>query len=351
MVTLLYAICLSVPATLLGERSIYRPHDTTIPEISVAYTTGGKVSKLRSAYMRYWPIFNTFDRDYFFSHQLPREMISYRIHPESCVSGELLAEYAEELVTIVRSSRRIKKSMGNFTILKSCDFNPRTCSGLIVARLKNHPFVIKLFMETPESFVCPFSKGFEPGCMFVIGSGVSRFLAGFTRVKNAEYMRNYFEKNPIWNGVLDLPRKWFWIPRDVRWLRIRGKNFSVSDGSLEIELPSVYAIFCDAIDSDRSLSLRNKHERRFALGLSQDLDNRLDPHINNFVIERDSGLIVIIDTEHFPTMVGLEGRMAYRSYASWYLQLFVRGFCTRYCTTKSARRESFKKPAQEFLRV
>lgn len=341
--------CISV--NLCGERSIYRPRDTTVPEISVAYTTDGKSHTLRSPYMRYWPIFETFDRDYFFSHQLPKKMIPYRTNPECMVSGEELAEYAEELLQIVRSSRRIKKEMGNFIILKSCDFNPRTCSGLIVARLKNHPFVIKLFVETPESFVRPFSKGFEPGCMFVIGGGVSRFLAGFTRVKNAEYMRDYFDKNPVWNGVLDLPRKWFWMPRDVQWLTVRGRNFCTAESSLVIEVPSVYAIFCDAIDSDRSLSLRNKHERRFALGLSQDLNNRLDPHINNFVIERDSGLIVIIDTEHFPTMVGLEERMVYRSYASWYLQLFLRGFCARYCTTKTVRRECSRKVAQDFLRV
>lgn len=344
-------IVLCVAANVYAERSIYRPRDVTVPEISVAYTTGGKAYELRSPYMRYWPIFNTFDRDYFFSHQLPREMIPYRTEPERQVSGEELAQHAEDLLRIVRSSRRIKKEMGNFIILKSCDFNPRTSSGLIVARLKNHPFVIKLFIETPESFVRPFSKGFEPGCMFVIGGGVSRFLAGFTRVKNAEYMRNYFERNPIWNGVLDLPRKWFWIPQSVQWLTVRGKNFYGEAPFLEIELPSVYAIFCDAIDSDRSLSLRNKHERRFALGLSQDLNNRLDPHINNFVIEKDSGLIVIIDTEHFPTMVGLEDHMIYKSYASWYVQLFLRGFCARYCTTKKVRRECSKKPAKDFLRV
>lgn len=302
--------------------------------------------------MRAWPIFKTFDRDYFFANQLPRGAIRYRTKPECIVSGEILSRAAEELLRIVRSSRRIKKEMGDFIILKSRDFNPRTCSGLIVARMKKHPFVIKLFVETPESFVKPFSKGFEPGCMFMIGGGVSRFLAGFTRVKNAEYMRNYFAKNPVWNGVLDLPRKWFWLPSSVRWLRIEGKNFFTDDKSDPmVEMPAAYGIFCDAIDSDRSLSLRNKHERQFALGLSQDLNNRLDPHINNFVIERDSGLIVIIDTEHFPTMVGLEECMAYKSYASWYTQLFCRGFSARYCRTKRVRKACAQTPTKDFLRV
>lgn len=343
--------CCIQSLSLYGERSIYRPVDSNLPEIRVSYVGKDSFCSLRSPYLEYWPIFKTFDREYAFEHLLPRGEIAYREDPTQSISGEELSRIIKEFVQLVRRSRRIKKEMGRFIILKSCDFNPRTSAGLIVARCKDHPFVIKLFMETPESFVKPFSKGFEPGCLFIIGGGVSRYLAGFTRVKNADYMRAYFEAHPLWRGILDLPRKWFLFPDDAPWLVVRGYNIGCDGGVREIELPSVYVIVCDAINFERRLTLRNRHERHFALAITQELDNRLDPHIANFVIETRTGNIVIVDTEHFPTMIGLRKPLRYKSYGSWYIQLFLKGFCARFCRTKHIRKSCQREEPSPLLRV
>ena len=325
-------------AVLMAERSIYRPVNPALPKIAIAYEGSDDWHELRSSYLEYRPLFKTFDSEYLAQHTLPEGRITYRNDPEHCVESAELEALIEEVVELVKKSRRIKKSMGHFTVLKSCDFNPRTCAGLLVLRCKDHPFVVKLFMETPESFVQPFSKGFEPGCFFVIGGGASRYLTGFTRIKNAEFLREYLAKTPLWSGVVDAPRKWFLQPRNSRWMVMRGCQMDDSGEVHEIRLPSVYAVVCDLIKFDRRLSLRNRHERQFSIAFTQELNNRIDPNITNFVIEQDTGKIVIVDTEHFPTMVGLREPLSYKSYASWYAQLFCRGISCRYGSTRLMRR-------------
>ena len=44
------------------------------------------------------------------------------------------------------------------------------------------------------------------------------------------------------------------------------------------------------------------------------LENRVDAHVDNFMVEKSTGIIVLIDTEHFPTMVGLKEPFEYDDY-------------------------------------
>lgn len=83
----------------------------------------------------------------------------------------------------------------------------------------------------------------------------------------------------------------------------------------------------------------NKENRKFALNFSYKLENRLDPHIDNFMIEKDTGKIVIIDTEHFPSMVGLKEVTHFKSYAQWYMKLAAKGVRDSFFRHKKLRRD------------
>ena len=145
-------------------------------------------------------------------------------------------------------------------MLKDSDFNSRSVSGLIILKFKEYPFVLKLFIKTPETFVKPLSEGMIPRFFFRMGGGINRHLSGFTRVKNLEEIRKKIEANPEWNELIDTPRKWFWLPKNPRWIEVRSKNIGPS-GELKTELPAMYGIVADFIENDKSFSLWNTEDR------------------------------------------------------------------------------------------
>lgn len=189
-------------------------------------------------------------------------------------------------------------------------------------------------METPQSFVSPFSKGFEPCCFFVMSGGTSRYLLGFTRIKNREAITKKIADDEHWHDKISTPRKWFWQPQKNRWFEVKSKNLGTKDRTTK--LPGVYAIVCDAIDAE-AFNMANKDDRKFGIELSHFFGTRIDSHINNFLVENSSQKIVVIDTEHFATQVGLREPMEFDGYVSWYWQLATKCIGNAFFRTKKER--------------
>jgi len=324
---------------MFGERSVWRPLDQCMPEITTEWIDSAKerVYHLRHAWFEESALFKQYEEAYFEEHLFPDGPVAVRNHPDCKVMGAELKSLIEDLVVTLQSIKRRKQEFEHFIVLKQRDYNPKTHSGLIVLKFKKYPFVVKLFMETPKSFVKPFSKGFEPSIFFMMGGGINRYLSGFSRVKNAEAIRLNIDLSPEWAGKIDIPRKWFWRPRQARFFRLTGKNIGESSERVAV-LPSVYALICDAIEADRSLRLLNKANRRLAMRLSRFLGVRVDPHIDNFMIETGTGLIVLVDTEHFPTMVGLREPLEFNNYGQWYTRLSCKCFQDMFCRSKKERK-------------
>ena len=54
--------------------------------------------------------------------------------------------------------------------------------------------------------------------------------------------------------------------------------------------------------------------------------------MNNFILEKDTGKVVLIDTEYFPALVGMKEKRTFKNYISWY------GYLTRKFIKESAFR-------------
>ncbi len=156
---------------------------------------------------------------------------------------------------------------------------------------------------------------------YFMGGGVNRHLSGFTRIKNAETFRAILDNNPYWKSRVDMPRKWYWLPEDARWITISGSNIGRYK-QVSIDIPGTYCIIADAIDLERSMTLVNAEDRIESMALCNTAKFIIDPHIDNFAIERNSKKIVIVDTEHFPTIVGFKKDVGnFSSQAAWYINL------------------------------
>jgi len=206
----------------------------------------------------------------------------------------------------------------------------------MILKFKRYPFIVKLAIETPETFINPYCKGLDNVWFFPLGGGINRHLAGLTRIKNLQIIKERLAKHPQWATMLDLPRKWYWVPQNSDWLKITGSNIG-GHKKISTKIPGTYCIIADAIESKEQFSLFNNDQTTLALSICNYLDLWIDPHINNFMIETDTNKIVIVDTEHFPSVVGIKEKVAFDSYTSWYLYLM--GKCTKdwFFRTKSER--------------
>jgi hypothetical protein len=307
-------------------RSIHRVSSRPMPCIVTQWidedASRPKTYRLHHNNLEVGPIFNQYDRDYFLDHLLPDDEILSRLPPTNAdhpVFGIHLQELLEDLIKEIHSLDYRRSEYQHFIVLKQRDFNPKTHAGLIILKFKHYPFVVKLFMETPATFVTPFSKGFEPMIFFIMGGGINRYLSGFSRLKNAERIREIVAESPTWKDRIDVPRKWFWKPKDQKWFEVRSEHLGTHEHY--VKLPSIYAIVCDAIDIETTLDIFDADHRKLGMELSHFLGVRIDPHITNFVIEKNTQKIIIVDTEHFPTMVGLREPLEFDSYPEWYLRL------------------------------
>ena len=192
-------------------------------------------------------------------------------------------------------------------------------------------------MEQPKTLLNPYLTGFEPIFFYYMGGGANRHLSGFTRIKNAKRIREQIAHLPRWSGHVTLPRKWFWLPENSRNIAINGKNLGDNE-MLHTLLPSVYGIIADAIPIDQEIPIPTDKKKKMVMNLCNDLDVYVDPHFNNFIFLEDTKRkkfnIVIIDTEHFPTMVGLKEPKKFRNHTSWYMYLASKCFSDMYLQTK-----------------
>lgn len=344
----LIMLCIVISSTI-SARSPFRPEDPLMPEIITQWCGDSKEYHFKSSHLEEHAIFNIFNKNYFFKNVLPNKDITFRNDPTKSVRGSELNRLIEDLIKELHELYYQKNHFKHFIVLKNQDYNPRTHSGLIVLKFKKYPFVVKLFMETPESFVRPYSKGIIPSFMFVLGRGTSRHGSGFTRLPNLETVRKKLDEDPYWSTIIDTPRKWFFYSPHCRWFKIRGKNIGIKK-NLECEVPGTYGIICDAIEADTTQSMYKRKNRKHAITLSHYLDCAIDPHICNFMIEKNTSKIVIIDTEHFPSLVGLDECFNFNNYVSYYVKL-----AHKYChdslfRNKQKRRDAQKRPVTPIRR-
>lgn len=326
---------------ILG-RSPLRPQDPIMPEIITCWPGSSATHHLRDHCLEEHALFFKFDRDYFMDHLLPDEPIPFRLDHKKEVLGSQLKAQIEELLTELNNK---KKKFKYFKVLKDSDFNTRSVSGLIILKFKEYPFVLKLFIKTPETFAKPHSEGIIPRFFFRMGGGINRHLSGFTRVKNLEDINKRIDQSPHWRELIDTPRKWFWLPKNPQWIEVRGKNIGRCDRT--IELPAIYGIIADFIENAKSFSIMNRDDRRISLDFANYCENRVDAHADNFMVEKSTGIIVLIDTEHFPTMVGLKEAFKYDNYPTWYMKLSAKCFRDIFLRTKKQRRELQLNPTRE----
>lgn len=338
--TLCTLVCISI--TLQSGRSPWRPRDPLLPEIKAYWSDDAKPFYLRDHCLEYHAIFCKFNRKHFDARMIPDGSISYRNLQEKTVDSKELKRLAEGVLKEIHTR---KKHYTDFTVLKKTDFNVRLASGLIILKYKKYPFVLKLFVKTPQTF-CKQAEGVVPKFFFRMGGGTNRHLAGFTRIPNLEKIRERIQENPKYSQLVDTPRKWYWTPEDMRWISIEGKNIG-NNGPCKTEIPGTYGIIVDAIDTEKQFSESSEEDKKFGLEFAAYIGNRMDAHVDNLILEKGTGKIVMIDTEHFPTMVGLKEPITFDSYSSWYLQLSSKCFSDNFLRDKKFRREMQTKPRPE----
>lgn len=106
---------------------------------------------------------------------------------------------------------------------------------------------------------------------------------------------------------------------------------------LSMSIPSTYVMIADAIDPHYTFDMGQYDQRHLAITISEFLGLRVDPHINNFMRERHTDKILIIDTEHFPSMIGARHNFAITDYMTYYYRLTAQFLRRRLMLTKSQR--------------
>lgn len=326
---------LIVSCSLLS-RSIYRRASDKLPRITTRWLGEERTYTLQHPNLEVGPLFTNYDPDYLAQHLFPEHYIDARDSAQPPIYGQEVIKILEAFVKELQSANAIRAHYKDVVILKKKDYNPRSHTGLIIVKFKKYPLVAKLFMETPASFASPFSKGFEPAIFFMMGS-INRHLSGFLRIRNSEVIRDFIAQSPYWSVRVDIPRKWFWQPKDQRWIEVISSN--LGSQSHRTVIPSVYAIIADAITPHHCFEIFNREDRLKALEFCHYVGIRVDPHINNFMVEEGTNKLIIVDTEHFPSMVGLRESFTFDSYGDWYTKLSCKGFVDCFGRTKDVRKK------------
>ena len=82
--------------------------------------------------------------------------------------------------------------------------------------------------------------------------------------------------------------------------------------------PGTYVIVADAIPTEKKLDIKKRERQEVVMELCNDLGLCIDPHENNFIFLRNPKTkrmgITIIDTEHFPTFVGMKEKHHFKNH-------------------------------------
>ncbi len=313
MKKILFFLYLIFASGKIFPRNVHRRLDPKTSYIIIQEGGDQRSFILRDSHLREIPLFKTFNSAYCKDHFLPQEPITFRHFESQIVSGKTLNKLIEE---VLKEIQLRKKKLTHFTQLKMRDFNWVSCTGLAILKFNDYPFVLKLFIEKADSFSKPNAKAFQVRGVFTMGGSI-RHLSGFTRVKNAEEATRQIAQNAYWSTKAFVPRKWFWLPANQHWFTITGHNIGNS-ASQTIKIPGIYGIVTDFIEQDKKI-VPSAQE---CLDLCAFLEFIIDPHEVNFFIEKQSKKIAIIDTEHFPSLIGLTQKVKPpRTYTEWYKRL------------------------------
>jgi hypothetical protein len=355
----------------LTPRNYFRGIDPAIPYIEVQwadqtahqseqakYLEANPNYTLRDSHLKERPLFHTFDRIYFEQKLLPRGPIPYRNSPQKkltnnnssstteSVLGETLSAQVENLLHELHELNKLSKKermrifktyFTDFTILKSNEFYFKSFSGLIIAKFKKYPFVVKLLIEKPASITMPYNRGIYSMGIFTL-SGTVRHTIGFSRIINSENIMAKAATHPRWKDRLTLPKKWFWLPKNPSWLKITGHNIGIH-GTQSIEVPAIYAVIAEEINCSDTNCKPNPRE---CLEVSNFLQCATDPNYSNFRIEDSTGKLAIIDTESFPLLMGLDAEQIrpFKSYKGFYSRVTIRFVHRKLFQDKRARRKN-----------
>jgi len=320
----------------LQARSPRRIRDPYIPSITCRWVDSCQTYTLTNEHLDWYPFFKLFNKDFFQDHLLPEGTVAFRYEKTKSVDTQVLKEQIDVLCAEIKQKKR---KYTYFTVLQAKDFNRRKGNGLLIVKFKEYPFVVKMFIERPETFVSPYHKGFEPIFFFYLGGGMNRHLAGFTRIKNLELIKERVAQSSFWQQRVDFPRKWYWLPCDVPWIEIVGKNMMGAGTTSITQIPGTYCIVADVIEAKHTMSILDPAEDKGTiLNLCNYLNLWIDPHLNNFMIEKYTGKLVLLDTEHFASNVGFKEPLEFHSYLSWYLHLAGKFMQNTFGQNKRVRR-------------
>lgn len=331
---LFFSLIFCAQNIIFGYRSSLRPTDPEVPELITRWEDSSDHYHLKDLHLEMHPIFFTYDKEHFEKHLLPQKKIKYRTDKEKEIDGKKLCRLIEKLSKELTDG---KTKFKHFEVIKRKDFNYRTLAGNMVLKCTKYPVVIKIFVESPESFVKPYTKGWQTAIFYQMGGGINRFLSGFTRIKNLERVQKKIDEDEYWCNRIALPRKWFWLPENPKYFKIESKNIG-NQGVQSISVPSTYAIVADSIDIKLTFDKWHPKHKKTSLKFCKFIGNCIDPHIDNFVIEKKTKRIVIVDTEHFACMVGLKEKLEFDSYMSWYCQLVSKCAGHKFLTHRHHRR-------------
>jgi hypothetical protein len=342
----LFFVWLLFAMTTLVGRHPFRLPNPSIPQVTAQWADGSHSFTITNRNIRYYPMF-AFDITHFIPYLLPHDAISFRSDPKQSVDGTLLATLIQdgmEEILHIKKKRKRKKVLQHFFLLQDKNFNYKRSCGLVVLAFKDYPFVVKLFIEQPTTILDFHATGIEPTFFFYMGGGSNRHLSGFTRLTNREFVAKRIEQFPAWKNHVELPRKWFWIPHEQKNIVITGKNIGGLP-FIKTEIPSVYAIIADKIDfSQPTKTLSSTQKGDIIMQLCNDLELNIDPHAKNFAFTEDlvknKFKISLVDTEHFPTMVGPIKQKQFKTHHQWYLYLAGKGFQDIYLTSKRGALEA-----------
>ena len=283
--------CMLISAgTLYAQRSVHRPKDPLIPSIEVWSTNDPTHRYLTDEYLQPIPLLRNFDLTHFKKNLVPSQGIRYDNNSRLFTRITI-----DRIITnLLKEIKQRRRTYTDFVILKDSGFARRKQCGLLILKFKQYPFVLKLFMEPPQSFVNPYDKGFEVACIFCSG-GFLRHTLGFSRIKTLNCVHEKIKNDPRWRDRIIMPRKWFWQPQKPCWLHIKTHNLGPRKTETII-MPSLYGIIADELIKDPTQSADHAELMAF----SKFLEHRIDPHTNNFFIEKNTKKLALIDTELFP---------------------------------------------------
>jgi hypothetical protein len=311
--------------------SIFRLDEPDAPHFSVRQDDDVIEYELWDSHARIEHLRYVYNHDHFKKHLLPaNQEITSRFGNKTINTIEL-DKKLNRLVQQVLSGMRV---FDDFIVLKNKDFNRYQKTGLLVAELKDFPLVIKLFIETADGMVRPYGRGVEMASVFIAG-GTWRHTLGFSRIQNIDNLKKYCADNPRWCEKVVFPRKWFWLPRKQRWLNFTIHNIG-QEGIQKTRMPGIYVVVCDKLTKDPEKSPTNQE----CLEYCTHVQYRMDPHVRNFFIEKESGKFAIIDTEFFPWLLGYRHEIPpAANHVVWYARLAGKVACEKFLTSKRERKK------------